>query len=75
MVTTHRGLWLVLPPHKRAGVFRLGRFVRTVGPGLVWCVPFIDLLCVVDLNQNVPGWQGLTEAERGERVRRLILRE
>jgi hypothetical protein len=65
----------VLRPHERAAVFRVGRFAGVIGPGLVWSVPVIDLMLVVDLDQGVPGWQGLTEAERRERVRRLVLNE
>jgi regulator of protease activity HflC (stomatin/prohibitin superfamily) len=38
--------------YERAVVFRLGRYVRTRGPGLYWLIPFIEWQSTVDLRIN-----------------------
>jgi len=38
--------------YQRAVVFRLGRYVRTCGPGLYWIVPAIEWQSTVDLRVN-----------------------
>lgn len=35
--------------YERAVVFRLGRFVRTAGPGLFWLIPFAERQWMVDM--------------------------
>jgi regulator of protease activity HflC (stomatin/prohibitin superfamily) len=35
--------------YERASVFRLGRYVRTAGPGLYFLIPFIEWKVKVDL--------------------------
>lgn len=39
----------IVPEYARMVIFRLGRFVRAVGPGLVFLLPFIDRGVIVDL--------------------------
>jgi regulator of protease activity HflC (stomatin/prohibitin superfamily) len=46
----------VLREDERFVIFRLGRFFRVVGPGLVVIIPFIDRGIRVNLSENFPGW-------------------
>lgn len=39
--------------YERAINFRLGRYTKTLGPGLFWIIPFIDRIRVVDLRVQV----------------------
>ncbi len=39
----------VAAQYRRAVVFRLGRYVRTVGPGLYFTIPFVEWRDIVDL--------------------------
>ena len=34
--------WVIIDPYEQGVVLRLGRFVRSVGPGAHWRIPFID---------------------------------
>ncbi|MBM3130457.1 MAG: hypothetical protein FJ009_17745 [Chloroflexi bacterium] len=42
----------IIPEYQRLIVFRLGRFVKVVGPGLVILLPFIDAAARVDLREK-----------------------
>lgn len=53
----------VVPEAKRFVVFRLGRTFRVLEPGLHWILPGIDRAVGVDLNQALPNWQSLSEAD------------
>ncbi|MEM0016770.1 MAG: SPFH domain-containing protein, partial [Saccharolobus sp.] len=37
---------------ERAVVLRLGRFLRTKGPGIIFLIPFVDRPIIVDLRIN-----------------------
>ncbi|MGD0191511.1 MAG: slipin family protein [Rhizomicrobium sp.] len=39
----------IVQQYQRALQFRLGRYVATRGPGLIWIVPFIDTTTLVDI--------------------------
>ena len=43
----------IVPEYQRLVVFRLGRFVKVAGPGLVYLFPFIDAAARVDLRDKV----------------------
>jgi regulator of protease activity HflC (stomatin/prohibitin superfamily) len=46
--------WIrVVPEYQRAAVFRLGRIAGYRGPGLVFAIPFIESLVIVDLRIEV----------------------
>lgn len=49
-------------------VERFGRFYRVCGPGWHFLMPFIDRGISVDLDQELPGWQGLMERELHEKL-------
>ena len=59
--------------YERLAVFRLGRFVGVKGPGLLVVIPFVDRVIKVNLNHDIPEWQGLTEDEIEKRVSQLVL--
>lgn len=59
----------ILREHQRGIVFRLGRLLRVARPGVVWRIPVVDRVVVVDLNQTLPSWRGLSEPEIEQRVR------
>jgi len=63
----------ILREDERMVVFRLGRFLRVMGPGWVWVIPFIDKGVKVNLNKDIPGWQVLSKTELEERIRALVM--
>jgi len=63
---------VIIPENKRGGVVRLGKYLKTLGPGLHAHVPFIDLVTKVDLGESIPGWQGLSEREIETAVESLV---
>ncbi len=54
---------VIIPEDQRGVVVRLGKYLKTLGPGLHVRVPFIDLVTKVVLDTSIPGWQGLSERE------------
>ena len=58
----------ILKESQRVAVFRLGRFSHVAGPGVVFPIPFIDQVCVVDLDQTIPGWTDCAPEE----VKRMV---
>jgi len=62
----------IIPENHRGGVVRLGRYFKTLGPGLNLRIPFVDLVTKVDLDASVPGWQGFTEAELAAAVEHFV---
>ena len=42
----------IVPEYARMAIFRLGRFVRVVGPGLILLLPFVDRGIQVDLREQ-----------------------
>ena len=57
------GLMQVFGEHERGAIFRLGLFHGVVGPGRAFFIPIVDRVIVVDLNEAIPEWKGLsTEA-------------
>ncbi len=46
------GALRIVPEYQRLALFRLGRFIRVAGPGLVVLVPFVDLGVRVDLREK-----------------------
>ena len=49
----------IINENQRGALFRLWRFVKIIGPGMIVVLPSIDQLIKVELNDKVPGWQGL----------------
>jgi len=62
----------VVKESQRAVIFRLGQLVGVGGPGLVFLVPVVDKVKIVDLNQWVPEWQALSKTELDERVKAVV---
>jgi regulator of protease activity HflC (stomatin/prohibitin superfamily) len=52
-------------------VERMGRHQRICGPGKHFLLPFIDRGIKVDLNEALPGWQGMT----GQEVETKLMRQ
>jgi regulator of protease activity HflC (stomatin/prohibitin superfamily) len=50
----------VVPEYERAVVFRLGRMLGVVGPGLIFIIPFLDQVVRVDLREQVRRIEGET---------------
>lgn len=63
---------LMIPENHRGAVVRLGKYLKTLGPGLHVRVPFIDLVTTVDLDGSIPGWPGLSERELEAAVESLV---
>ena len=51
-------------------VERFGRYQRICGVGKHLLLPFIDRGIRVDLNEALPGWQGMTEQEMETKMMR-----
>lgn len=53
----------IVPEHQRGVVFRLGRFLKVAGPGLVLLLPAVDMMIKVDIRETgleVPRLQEMT---------------
>jgi hypothetical protein len=62
----------ILATNERGVVFHLGTMTRVVGPGLVWLVPVVDTLVVLNLDQVLPDWGGLSQIELNRMVRFIV---
>ncbi len=54
----------VINQYQRAVKFRLGRYVKTLGPGLRWIIPFIDRIVKVDVRviaTDIPAQEVITK--------------
>ena len=58
---------------QRIVVLRLGRFLKVVGPGLVWLIPVLDRGIKVNLTSDFPGWQALPKIELEEKIKASIV--
>lgn len=56
---------------ERIVVFRLGRFFRIVGPGLILIIPLIDKAIRVKLSDNIPGWKELSTEQLELEIKKL----
>jgi len=56
-------------------VFRLGRFFKILGPGVVLIIPIVDKGVRVNLSEKIPSWQALSKEELNEKVKALVLEE
>lgn len=65
----------IINENQRGVLFRLGRFEKVIGPGLVFTLPSLDRLLKIDLNEKVPGWQGLSADQLDAKVKELALGE
>ena len=63
----------ILREDERIAIFRLGRFLKVAGPGVVFIIPSVDKGVKVNLTQNIPSWQALSNAELEERVKAIVL--
>jgi regulator of protease activity HflC (stomatin/prohibitin superfamily) len=57
----------------RLVIFRLGRFFKIAGPGLVLIIPIVDKVTRVSLSEAIPGWQTLSPEELEEKIRNFVL--
>ena len=60
---------------ERIVVFRLGRFFKIVGPGLILLIPGVDKGVRVNLKEKIPEWQTLSQKALEERIKRYVLYE
>ena len=58
---------------QRGVVFRLGRLMRVVGPGLVVTIPAVERVIVVDMGEVLPGWQGYGKEELEQKIISLVI--
>ena len=65
----------IIAENRRGAVFRFGRFFQVLGPGLRIMLPYIDSVKSVNLNEKIPGWQGLSESEIQEKVKNIAMSE
>ncbi len=65
----------VVREHERLAVFRLGRFHRVSGPGVVVLIPAADRGIRINLERQLPGWQSMSEWELSESIRQLAQEE
>lgn len=42
----------VVPERERLAVLRLGRFIGTRGPGIIWTIPFVEKAIRFDLDRG-----------------------
>lgn len=58
--------------NQRGGLVRLGRYTKTLRPGLHVRVPLFDVVTKVDLDASIPGWQGLSDAQLEAAVEKFV---
>lgn len=58
---------------ERLVIIRLGRFFKIAGPGIVVILPLVDRGIRVNLNRDLPGWQGLSKIELEEKIKASVL--
>ena len=56
---------------ERIVIFRLGRFLNIMGPGLVLLVPILDKGVKVNLGEKIPEWQALSKEQLEEMIKTL----
>ena len=66
---------IVIPENRRGVLFRLGKFIHVMPAGLHIIIPFIDAYRSINLNEKIPGWQGLSVEQLDEKVRSVVLSE
>ncbi len=72
IIILQRGIQIVREDH-RIVIFRLGKFFRVAGPGLVFVFPFIDESHRVDLNKSVPQWISMPKEQLDEQLKNMVL--
>ncbi len=60
---------------ERIVVFRLGRYFKIMGPGLVLLIPGVDKGIKVNLKEKIPGWHTLSSKDLEERIKQYVLYE
>ena len=58
---------------ERLVIIRLVRFFKIAGPGIVMILPLIDRGIRVNLNRDLPDWQGLSKMELEEKIMAFVL--
>ena len=58
---------------ERLVIFRLGRFFKIAGPGVVLIIPLIDRGVKINLSKEIPGWQGLSKDELDMRIKNAVM--
>ena len=58
---------------ERLVIFRLGRFFKIIGPGLVLMIPLIDKGVKINLTKEIPGWQALSKDELDMRIKNAVM--
>ncbi len=64
----------VIREDERIVIFRLGRFFKVLGHGLVLIFPVIDRGIKINLPEKFPGWRGLAKEELEKRIKDLVLK-
>jgi regulator of protease activity HflC (stomatin/prohibitin superfamily) len=65
----------VVREFERIAIFRLGRFLKIAGPGLVLLIPLVDKGVTVSLKEKIPEWHTLSPKDLEERIKRYVLYE
>ncbi len=63
----------IIKEYQRAAVFRLGQFFGVRGPSVIFMIPVVDKIQIIDLNKWIPDWQRLSKTELDERVKSVAL--
>ncbi len=63
----------ILRDNQLGVLFRLGKAIKVVGPGIVVALPLVDSAVVVELDEIMPGWRGIAKAEIRQRALAHVL--
>lgn len=61
-----------VPENHRGAIERLGRFEKSLNPGLHVIIPFADRVKMIDLDTSLPGWQGMTDGQISVAIENLV---
>jgi hypothetical protein len=62
----------ILKETERGGIYRIGRFYRVAGLGIILSIPLIDRIAVVDLDRAIPEWREVSYDELNAMVEFLV---
>ena len=65
----------IVKEDQRLAIFRLGRLFTIAGPGLVLLIPVVDKGVKVNLQGNIPRWQGCSKFELDQKIRTFVLNQ
>lgn len=62
----------ILTNNERLVIFRLGKYYKAAGPGMVFLLPIIDRGRIINLDGVLPGWKGMSRNDREDAIHAYV---